>query len=115
MKDHAEIVDLNQLTFPKFNSEQIEFFKGMIQILKNDRLQLDPRTVKPKYFQLQWNSLEAMEGTYRWLIDANFAVIQAEADERVGKEAYNPQKTIDLAGNQVLIDNASVNENNSTF
>jgi hypothetical protein len=112
MSNPTEIVNLNTVIFPKFNPNQLEFFAEMIKLTQQDRLRLDPRALSHELFCLQWNSLEAMEGVYKWLIDAHHAIVASEAEERAGKDSYNPQGKVDLAGNQVQ---EEVQPFNSTF
>jgi hypothetical protein len=106
-----ELPNLDTIHFPKFNTEQIEFFNKMILLLQQDRLVLDPRSTDSTHFNLQWNSLESMELTYKWLIESNYAVIEAETEERIGGNTYSPQEKLDSAGES----DTEVLDNNLTF
>jgi hypothetical protein len=87
-------LDLNQIQWPKFSPPQLLFFAQMIRIYQQDRLNIDPASLPKKVFDLQWVSLQSMENTFKFLIDGNNAVVEAERDERINGSGYNPQQLL---------------------
>jgi hypothetical protein len=104
---------LSDIKFPKFNPEQLEFFQQMIELTREDRLQLEPRKADFELFQLQWNGLESMEATYKWLIAGHFAIVNAEVEERVGQGTYDPQQKLEESSG--VGQSTGVENNNVTF
>ena len=106
-----ESLDLNSIKFPTFNPAQLAFFKQMIELHKQDRLNLDPRDTPRPIFNLQWNSLESMQKVYEWLINSNAAVEEAERQERINGTSYEPQQLLASIND----DTKGVDLNNLTF
>jgi hypothetical protein len=104
---------LSDIKFPKFNGEQIEFFRKMIELTRQDRLALEPRKADFELFQLQWNGLESMEATYKWLVAGHFAIVEAETEERLNQGEYNPQQKLDAGAG--VVQSTGVENNNATF
>src|SRR5690606_18247200 len=81
----------DDIKFARFNSEQIKFFQEMVVLLQQERLSLDPGRTEKHLYDLQFVSLQSMERVYQWLVDSTYAILEAERQERIHGEPYNPQ------------------------
>lgn len=80
------------LQFPDFDDSQIDFFRLMIHLLEQDRLNLEPDKVPKKIFDLQWNCILAMESQFKWLIDFNTARKEAARKSRLTDSQVSAQE-----------------------
>lgn len=84
-------ITIDSLKVPKFSQEQLDFFQNFITLLQQDRLQLDPASMDKHKYDLAYVSLRGSELQFKWIIDAHYAIVQAETNERLFNKDYDPE------------------------
>lgn len=82
-------IAIDDIHFPKFTGEQLQYFADMVLFTKQERLNLDPNKMPHRIHCVRYASLISIENTYQHIIDCQNLILNAEQAERLEEVPFN--------------------------